>query len=238
MEFVRTGRADIVLVGGVDTLPCYESWAAWDTLRVMARDNDRPAAASRPFAVDRTGFVMAEASAMLVLEAVDHATARGASIYGEVAGAGLSTDANHITAPNSAGLVLALNNALADAGLGAADIDYVNAHGTGTPVNDPTEVEALKAVLGPRAYEIPVSSTKSGTGHTIGAAGALEAVATLVAMRDGFIPPTLNLDEPDPRCDLDHVPLTAREGAYDVALSNSFAFGGHNVALVLRRYRG
>ena len=237
-EFVRRGRADIMLVGGAETLPCFETWAAWDTLRVMSRDNDRPEAASRPFSADRTGFVMAEAGAMLVLEAAEHAKARGASIYGEVAGVGLSTDANHITAPNVDGLVMALNSAFEDAGISPDEVGYVNAHGTGTPVNDPTEVEALKAVLGDHAYEIPVSSTKSSTGHTIGAAGALEAVATIIGMRDGFIPPTINLDEPDELCDLDHVPIHSREGQYDVALSNSFAFGGHNVVLVLRRYRG
>lgn len=238
MDMIRLGRADLMLVGGVETLPTYETWAAWDTLRVMARDNDRPTAASRPFAVDRTGFVMAEATAMLVLEAADTAKARGAEIFGEVAGAGLSTDATHITAPSTHGLVQAMRSALSDAATPAEAVHYINAHGTGTPLNDPTEVAAIKECFGEHAWQLAVSSTKSGTGHSIGAAGAIEAVATLTALREGFIPPTLNLDEPDPACDLDHVPHTAREAQWDVAISNSFAFGGHNVVLVLRRYRG
>jgi len=238
MDYIRYGRADLILVGGVETLPCYESWAAWDTLRVMARDNERPAAASRPFAIDRTGFVMAEAAAMLVLEADETARARGARIYGEVVGAGLSTDANHITAPSTHGLVSALRGALDDAEVRPEEVEYINAHGTGTPLNDPTEVAAIKELFGEQAYRLAVSSTKSSTGHTIGAAGAIEAVATLIGLDEGFIPPTLNLDEPDPQCDLDHVPHTAREARFDTALSNSFAFGGHNVVLVLRRYRG
>lgn len=238
LDLIRLGRADLMLVGGVETIPCYETWAAWDTLRVMARDNDRPDAASRPFSKDRTGFVMAEASAMLVLEAADVAKARGAEILGEVAGAGLSTDANHITAPSVDGLVVAMRNALEDAEVRPEDVRYVNAHGTGTPLNDPTEVAALKECFGEHARKLAVSSTKSGTGHTIGAAGALEAVATMAGLINGFFPPTLHLDEPDPECDLDHVPNVAREAQFDTAISNSFAFGGHNVVLVLRRDRG
>ncbi len=236
--FIRHGTADAVVAGGSESCAARELWACWDTMRVMSRRNDQPEVASRPFDRDRDGFVMGEAAAMLVLESEERARARGAAILGEVAGVGLSSDAYHLTRPQVAGFVAAMQFALADAGLRPDQIGYVNAHGTATPTNDPLETAALKEVFGDGVRALPISSTKSGHGHTIGAAGALEAVATLAAMNGGFVPPTLHLDHPADDCDLDYVPLTAREHHFDAALSNSFAFGGHNVSLVLRRYDG
>jgi 3-oxoacyl-[acyl-carrier-protein] synthase II len=235
-SFIRHGVADACLAGGVEVFPSMGLLAAWDTLRVMSRANDHPERGCRPFNRDREGFVMGEGSAVLVLESEERATARGARIYGEIAGVGLSSDAHHITQPHVDGLVLALRNALADAKIDADQVQYVNAHGTGTPINDPLETEALHELFGARAKDVPVSSTKSAHGHTIGAAGAIEATATLLGMNHGFLPATLHLDDPDPACDLDYVPLTPREARFDVALSNSFAFGGHNAVLVFRRY--
>ncbi len=237
-EFIRRGQADAFLAGGTETFPPRALMAAWDTLRVMSTANDRPEAASRPFSADRDGFVMGEAAAVLVLESEERAKARGARIYAEITGVGLSSDAHHITQPQTDGLELAMRNALADARLQPEDVDYINAHGTATPINDPLETAAIKSVFGDHARRLAVSSTKSAHGHTIGAAGALETVATVLGMHHGFLPATLNLHEPDPECDLDYVPLEPRAASFNVALSNSFAFGGHNVTLAFRRYRG
>ncbi|MCC7494380.1 MAG: beta-ketoacyl-[acyl-carrier-protein] synthase family protein [Fimbriimonadaceae bacterium] len=236
--FIRTGVADAMLAGGTEAFPARPLWAAWDTLRVMSRDNDRPTASCRPFNRDRSGFVMGEGAAMLVLESEDRARSRGAHILAEVAGCGLSSDAAHLTRPEQAGFTAALRGALADARIDPSEVQYVNAHGTGTPTNDPIECAALREVFGSHAERLAVSSTKSAHGHTIGAAGAIEATACILAIQHGFVPPTLHLDDPDPACDLDCVPQTARELALDTVLSNSFAFGGHNAVLVLRRYRG
>ncbi|MBI5835460.1 MAG: beta-ketoacyl-[acyl-carrier-protein] synthase family protein [Armatimonadetes bacterium] len=235
-NFIRHGTADAFLAGGTEVFPTLSLLAAWDTLRVMSTSNDRPEAASRPFNRDRDGFVMGEGSAVLVLESEERATARGARIYGEIIGVGLSSDAHHITQPQVGGLVQAMSLALADAQVAPEDVQYINAHGTATPINDPLETEAIKQVYGDHARRLMVSSTKSAHGHTIGAAGALEATATLLGMNHGFVPATLNLTDPDPACDLDCVPLTPRAERFDVAMSNSFAFGGHNVSLVFRRY--
>jgi len=237
-NFIRHGVCDACLAGGVEVLPTLGLLSAWDSLRVMSRDNDHAERSCRPFSRDREGFVMGEGAALLVLESEERARAREAVIHGEVAGIGLSSDAHHITQPQLEGLELALNNALADAGVRAEEVGYINAHGTGTQINDPLETRAIKAALGDHARRVAVSSTKSAHGHTIGAAGALEAIATLLGMNHGFVPPTLHLDDPDPECDLDYVPREARAARFDVALSNSFAFGGHNVVLVLRRYQG
>ena len=235
-NFIRYGTADAFLAGGTEVFPSLSLLAAWDTLRVMSTSNDRPEAASRPFNRDRDGFVMGEGAGVLLLESEERATARGARIYGEIIGVGLSSDAHHITQPQVEGLVYAMSNALADAQLTPDQLDYINAHGTATPINDPPETAAIRQVYGDHANRLMVSSTKSAHGHTIGAAGAIEATATLLGMAEGFVPATLNLTDPDPACDLDYVPLTPRDHRFDVAMSNSFAFGGHNVSLVFRRY--
>ncbi len=236
-SYIRHGVVDSCLAGGSEAFPSYSLMGAWDTLRVMSRDNDHAEQACRPFAKNRSGFVMGEGAAVLVLEAEDRARKRGARIYGEVAGVGLSSDAHHITQPRLEGIAASISNALADARVAPEDVEYVNAHGTATSTNDAVETRALHSVFGSHAKRLLVSSTKSGHGHTVGAAGAIEATATLLGLLHGFVPPTLNLDVPDPDCDLDYVPHEAREKQFDIALSNSFAFGGHNVVLVLRRYQ-
>ncbi|MBI2297783.1 MAG: beta-ketoacyl-[acyl-carrier-protein] synthase family protein [Armatimonadetes bacterium] len=238
LQMIRAGVADAFLTGGTESFPSYALMAAWDALPVMSKRNDAPETASRPFDQERDGFVMGEGAAVLVLESEAHARARGARIYGELAGVGLSSDAAHITRPQQRGPELALAKALADAGLNATDVDYINAHGTATPINDVVESRAIEAVFGPHAAKLMVSSTKSAHGHTIGAAGAIEAAATLLGLHHGFVPPTINFTAPDPECHLDYVPNQAREAPIRVGLSNSFAFGGHNVVLVLRRYDG
>lgn len=237
-NWIRSGLCDSVVAGGTEVLPDRALMAAWDSLRVMSRDNDHAERSCRPFSADREGFVMGEGAAIMIIESEERALARGARIYGEVAGVGLSSDAHHLTAPQVDGLTAALTHALHDAHLNADQVQYINAHGTGTAINDPLETEAIKRVLGDHAARVQVSSTKSGHGHTIGAAGALEATATLLAINGGYVPPTLHLETPDATCDLDYIPREAREAHIDVALSNSFAFGGHNVVLALKRYQG
>jgi 3-oxoacyl-[acyl-carrier-protein] synthase II len=209
-------------------------------LTAMSRRNDDPTRASRPFDRDRDGFVLGEGAGMLVLESLEHARSRGAEILGEIAGQASTADAFRLTDSHDEGrgAVASMRGALADAGLDPEDIDYVNAHGTSTKVNDSVETLALKKALGDRARRIPVSSTKSMTGHLIAAGGAVEAIVCLLAIRDGVVPPTVNLDEADDDCDLDYVPHSAREQCLDVAMSNSFGFGGQNTTLVMRRFRG
>lgn len=238
LAYLKLGTCDVVVTGGTEAFPSYALLGAWDTLRVMSRRNDDPSRASRPFDRDRDGFVMGEGAAMLILETEEHAKRRGAEILGELLGFGMSSDATHITRPQQHGPETALRNALADAKLNPSDVDYINAHGTSTEANDVLESRAIRAVFGADADHLAVSSTKSTHGHTIGAAGALEAVCTLLGMNHGFLPPTINLEHPDPECDLDYVPNEAREQQMEVALSNSFAFGGHNVVLAFRRYDG
>jgi 3-oxoacyl-[acyl-carrier-protein] synthase II len=200
----------------------------------MTTNNEDPEGASRPFDLNRDGFVMGEGSAVVVLEELEHARARGADIYGELLGYGMSADGYHITLPRpgGAGAARAMQAAMADAGLEPSEIGYINAHGTSTPANDKTETTAIRTAFGDAAYEVPISSTKSMTGHLLGAAGAIESLACLLAIRDGVLPPTINYNTPDPECDLDYVPNVSREVPITTAMTNSFGFGGHNVSLV------
>ncbi len=235
-DTIRRGQADVMLAGGSEAGLIKIAIGAFGAMHALSRRNDDPEKASRPFDKDRDGFVFSEAAACLVLEEESIARARGARILGWVSGYGATADAYHITAPpeGAEGIVRAMRMAFADAGITAADIGYVNAHGTSTQANDSAETAALKTVFGDRAKQVPISSTKSMTGHTLGAAGAIEAVICLLAMRDGILPPTINQETPDPACDLDYIPNTARKAKAEYALSNSMGFGGHNVALVIR----
>jgi 3-oxoacyl-[acyl-carrier-protein] synthase II len=234
-EIIRRGRADVVLAGGTEAAVIPLSIAAFNTMNAISRRNDAPERASRPFDAERDGFVIGEGSAVLVLEALEHARARGAHIYGEVLGYGTTEDAFHVSAPaeNGAGAAEAMRLALADAAVEPGTIDYLNAHGTSTVLNDRSETAAIKTVYGERAYDLPISSTKSMHGHLLGAAGALEAIICLEALRAQLIPPTINYENPDPACDLDYVPNHARPAALRTVMTNSFGFGGHNACLVL-----
>jgi 3-oxoacyl-[acyl-carrier-protein] synthase II len=233
---IRAGRADVVLAGGAEAALTPLALAAFDRMGALSRRNDEPERASRPFDAGRDGFVFGEGAGVLVLESERHARERGARVIARVAGYGATADAFHLTQPDPEGdgAARAMTAALADAGVDPVDVDYVNAHGTSTPYNDRIETIALKTALGPEAKRIPVTSTKSQTGHLLGAAGAVEAAATALVIEHGVIPKTLNLDEPDPECDLDYVPGEPREQSVRVALSNSFGFGGQNACLVLR----
>jgi 3-oxoacyl-[acyl-carrier-protein] synthase II len=207
-------------------------------MRALSVRNDAPTKASRPFDAERDGFVVGEGAGMLVLEEAEHAKARGARIYGELAGYGATSDAFHITAPaeGGSGAAQAMAIALGEAGLAVGDVDYINAHGTSTMLNDRAETQAIKQLFGQRAYQVPISSTKSMTGHLLGAAGAVEAIVCVMAIRDGMVPPTINQEVPDPECDLDFVPNVSRRADVHVALSNSLGFGGHNATLVFRSW--
>jgi 3-oxoacyl-[acyl-carrier-protein] synthase II len=236
---IRRGDADVMVAGGAEAPICEFAVGGFANARALSTRNDDPQGASRPFDAGRDGFVMGEGAAVLVLEEEGHALARGATIYGELAGYGMSADAYHMTLPRPGGMgaARAMQAALDDAGLASSDIDYINAHGTSTRANDSTETAAIKLVFGQEgAYQHPISSTKSMTGHMLGGAGALESLVCLLAMRDGVIPPTINLEDPDPECDLDYVPNEARQVSIDRAMTNSFGFGGHNVALVFSRH--
>lgn len=233
---IVSGRLSVALCGGTESLLWETIMAAWCKLRVMSTRNDTPKQSCRPFDKNRDGMVMADGAGILVLEDLDHARARGAQIYAEIIGFGASCDAYHVTAPNSKGQVRAIEAALNDARLPISDVQYINAHGTGTQLNDQTETETIKAVFGAQAYQIPITAQKAMTGHTIGAAGAMEIIATILSMHHDTLLPTINLTEPDPLCDLDYIPNTARSRRIDIALSNHFAFGGANAALILRRY--
>lgn len=226
---VRSGQMRVAVAGGCESCITYGTLKGWEALRVMAPD------VCRPFSKDRKGMVLGEGAGIVVLESLEGAQARGARIYGEIAGFGMSSDAGDLVQPSADGAARAIRAALRDAGLNPDDIDYVNAHGTGTPANDPTETEALKMALGERARQIGISSTKSMHGHALGAAGALELIATLGAL-EGVLPPTIAYSQPDPACDLDYIPNVARELPVRAALSNSFAFGGLNAVLALRRF--
>ena len=237
MDAIRLGRADVMLCGGTEAAVCKVGIAGFGAMRALSRRNDDPKRASRPFDAERDGFVMGEAGAVLVLEELEHAKARGAKIYAEVAGYGLSSDAKHITEPDPTGPVTAFKMALADAGVGSDEIDYINAHATSTPIGDSSETQMLKLALGEEnAYKTPVSGTKGATGHCLGAAGAIEATFTTLAVRDGKLPPTINYEVEDPSCDLDYVPNESRDADVRVAVSNSFGFGGHNACVVFERY--
>ena len=231
---IRYGEDAVVLAGGADAPICGSVLGGWSNLRVLSRNPD-PASACRPFDCERDGLVISEAAAMLVLEDFEHARQRGARCYGEIAGYGATSDASHLTAPDPAGQHQAIERALHSAGLVPEDIDYVNAHGTSTKLNDEAETRALRMALGTHADHVAVSANKSMLGHTMGASGALELVSTLLTLRDGVIPPTINYRTPDPTCDLDYVPGTARPCDVRVAIKNSFAFGGENAVLVVRQ---
>ncbi|TVR56437.1 MAG: beta-ketoacyl-[acyl-carrier-protein] synthase II [Gemmatimonadales bacterium] len=235
---IERGDVDAVISGGTEATITPLTVAGFSAMKAMSTRNDEPAEASRPFDATRDGFVMGEGAGSIVLEALEVAQARGAEILGEVAGYGLSADAYHITAPapDGEGAQSAMRMALADAGEDPSEVDYVNAHGTSTPHNDRSETAAIRAVLGRRAEEIVVGSTKSMTGHLLGAAGAVETVVSILACREGRIPPTINLRNPDPECDLDYASDGARDREVRLALSNSFGFGGHNVCLAIRRW--
>src|SRR6059058_1188072 len=236
-DAIRLGRADMMICGGTEAAINKVGIAGFGAMRALSRRNDDPAGASRPFDAKRDGFVMGEAGALLVLEELEHAKARGAKIYAEVSGYGLSSDAKHITDPDPTGPVTAFQMALGDAGVGAEEIDYINAHATSTPIGDSSETQMLKYALGEEnAYKTPVSGTKGATGHCLGAAGAVEAMFTILSIRDGKLPPTINYEVEDPTCDLDYVPNEARDADVKVAVSNSFGFGGHNACVVFRRF--
>jgi 3-oxoacyl-[acyl-carrier-protein] synthase II len=237
-EMIARGAADVMVTGGSEAGLHPMTVAGFNVMGALSTHNDDPAGACRPFDADRDGFVVSEGTAVLVIETLEHAQARGATIYAEIVGYGASVDANHMAAPleSGEGARLAMQSALDRSGLDPEEVDYINAHGTGTQLNDPAETRAIKTVLGEHAYNIAVSSSKSMTGHLLAGAGALEALICAKVLEDGIIPPTINYDTPDPDCDLDYVPNQAREADVRVAMSNSFGFGGHNACVVLRRY--
>ncbi len=238
-DAIRLGRADVMLCGGTEAPVTEVGIAGFSAMRALSRRNDEPEKASRPFDAGRDGFVMGEAGAVLVLEELEHARARGAKIYAEMLGYGVSSDARHITEPDPTGVnpARAMTMAFGDAGIGPDEVDYINAHGTSTPLGDASETRVLKLALGEEnARATPVSSTKGATGHCLGAAGAVEAIFTTLAVNRGALPPTINYDEPDPECDLDYIPNEAREADVRVGVSNSFGFGGHNACIVVRRF--
>ncbi len=234
---IKHGYADVMLAGGTESLLTYGVFMSWESIGTLAQEAEDPATSCRPFSEDRTGFVLGEGSAILVLEAMDRAEQRGARIYGELVGYGSTADADHITKPSVDGQVRAMEAALEEARLSPDEIDYINAHGTATVANDAVETQAIKDVFGRRAYHIPVSSTKSMHGHLLGAAGAVELVASVQALNKGIVPPTANLMVPDPKCDLDYVPGKAKTGLeLKAVMSNSFAFGGTNAVLVVKKH--
>ncbi len=238
-KLLQRGGAEIVITGGSEAPITPLAMAGFCSMKAMSTRNQEPSKACRPFDAGRDGFVVAEGAAVLVLETLEHAQARGARIYAEVAGYGCTCDAYHITAPDPRGYGAAnsMREALADAGVRPEEVDYINAHATSTPLGDRAEVLAIKEVFGEHAYRLAVSSTKSMTGHLLGAAGGLEALATVLTVYHGVIPPTINYEEPDPECDLDFVPNAARKAPVNVALSNSFGFGGHNATIVFKKLK-
>ena len=239
-RMIRDGDADAFLAGGSEAAVIPLGVGGFSAMRALSTRNDDPTRASRPFDKGRDGFVMGEGAGVVVLESLEHALQRGARIHGEIIGYGLTADAYHMTSPpeNGEGAQRCMRMALAKAGITPEQVDYVNAHGTSTPVGDLCEVRALKAVFGDHAKRLSISSTKSMTGHLLGAAGAVESIACTLAINNGIIPPTINLDDPEDECDLDFTPHTARERKISIALNNSFGFGGHNASLVLRSFQG
>jgi 3-oxoacyl-[acyl-carrier-protein] synthase II len=237
-EMIRRGSADVMLAGASEAAIVDVAMAGLNVMTALSTRNDDPQAASRPFDLQRDGFVMGEGAAVLVLESLEHALARQANILAEVSGYGTSDDAYHISAPaeNGAGAALCMQSALQDAALRPEEIGYINAHGTSTPLNDKSETAAIKTVFGKWAYQLPVSSTKSMTGHLLGASGALEAMICVQVLKQGILPPTINYEHPDPDCDLDYVPNTPRPARPQYVMSNSFGFGGHNATLIFSRY--
>ncbi len=239
-KIIERGDADVMIAGGTESVITPLGIGGFNAMKALSTRNDEPQRASRPFDMERDGFIMGEGAGVLVLEELSAAKKRGAEILAEVAGYGLTGDAYHLTAPapNGDGAARCIKMALKDAGMNPDQIDYVNAHGTSTKFNDEFETMAIKSVLGGHAYKIPVSSTKSMTGHLLGAAGGVEAVVSVLTIRDGKVPPTINYENPDPECDLDYVPNAARDARVDVVLSNSFGFGGTNGCLLFKRFTG
>jgi len=235
-KMIQRGDADVMICGGAEATIRPTGLAGFCSMRAMSTRNDEPAKASRPFDTDRDGFIMGEGSGVLILESLEHAQKRGARIYAEVIGYGMSGDAHHMTEPDPDGAARCMTKALKDGELEPSAIDYINAHGTSTPVGDRSETTAIKKAFGEHAYKLAVSSTKSMTGHLLGAAGGVEAVVIGLTLRDGIIPPTINLENQDPECDLDYVPNQARKADVKIALSNSFGFGGHNATIVMKKY--
>jgi 3-oxoacyl-[acyl-carrier-protein] synthase II len=240
LDAIRLGRADVMFAGGTEAPVTRVGIAGFSSMRALSRRNDDPKGASRPFDSGRDGFVMGEAGAVVVLEELEHAKERGAPIYAELLGYGVSSDANHITEPDPEGTnpARAMKMAFRDAGIDPAEVGYINAHGTSTPLGDASETRVIKLAVGEEhARETPISSTKGSTGHCLGAAGAVEAIFTTLAVKHGKLPPTINYEDPDPSCDLDYIPNEARDAPdLRVAVSNSFGFGGHNACIVLSRY--
>jgi 3-oxoacyl-[acyl-carrier-protein] synthase II len=240
LDAIRLGRADVMFAGGSEAPITQVGIAGFSAMRALSQRNDDPERASRPFEADRDGFVMGEAGAVLVLEELEHATRRGARIYAELVGYGVSSDAQHLTEPDPTGHspARAMRMAFADAGISPEQIDYINAHGTSTPLGDASETRVIKRALGDDiARRVPVSSTKGATGHSLGASGAVEAIFCALAIHEGVLPPTINYETPDPECDLDYVPNEARQADVGVAVSNSSGFGGHNATIVLRHFK-
>ena len=235
MRSIQRGETDVVITGGTEAAVVEISVAAFGAMHALSTRNNDPIRASRPFDRDRDGFVLSEGAGILVFEDLEHARKHSARIYAEVLGYGMSSDGGHIAQPDEtgAGAAAAMRYCMADAKLGPDQLDYINAHGTGTSLGDVAETKAVKQVFGNRAYKIPISSTKSAVGHLLGASGGVELVATVMALLTGIIPPTINLDEPDPECDLDYVPNQARQGKFNKAMSNSFGFGGHNACILV-----
>jgi 3-oxoacyl-[acyl-carrier-protein] synthase II len=239
LEMVRRGRIDVAVAGGTEAAICPIGVAGFNACMALSTRNDDPQGASRPFDSGRDGFVLGEGAGLLVLESLKHAEKRGANILAELVGYGASSDAFHVTQPHpeGEGAARAMNWAIQDADLEPEDVDYVNAHGTSTPLNDKFETLSMKKTFGDHAYRLSISSTKSMTGHLLGAAGGIEAGFSVLAIRDGVIPPTINFEDPDPDCDLDYTPNTAAKQTVDVAMTNSLGFGGHNASLVFKSFK-
>lgn len=235
-KMIQRGDADAMICGGAEATIRPTGLAGFSALRAMSTRNDEPHRASRPFDTGRDGFVMGEGSGVLVLESLEHAVARGAHIYGEIIGYGMSGDAYHMTEPDPDGAKRCMERAIRDAGIAPEEVDYINAHGTSTPVGDKSETKAIKMTFGDHAYKLAVSSTKSMTGHLLGAAGGIEAVICALTLKNGVIMPTINLENQDPECDLDYVPNEPRKADVRIALSNSFGFGGHNATIIMKKY--
>ncbi|HTY38844.1 MAG TPA: beta-ketoacyl-ACP synthase II [Bacteroidota bacterium] len=236
---IQRGDADVMVTGGAEGAICPMGIGGFNAMKALSTRNDAPTKASRPFDVNRDGFVMGEGSGILVLEELERAKARGARIYAELAGLGFTADAHHITepAPGGEGAVRSMRQAIRDAGLSPDDVDYINTHGTSTPVGDKNETAAIKTIFGERAHSMAVNSTKSMIGHLLGAAGAVEAIATIMSIRESKVHPTINYETPDPECDLNYIPNVARDWSVNVAISNTFGFGGHNASLLFRKYQ-
>lgn len=237
-EVIRRGAADVIVTGGTEAGICEIGMGGFSTMRALSTWDGEPAKASRPFDANRDGFAPAEGSSILILESLEHAKARGAHIYAEIAGWGVSSDAYHLVQPHpeGSGAAKAVIRALDNAGVELDEIDYINAHGTSTPINDASETRAIKRVFGERAYDIPISSTKSMVGHSLGASGSMEAIVCINSINDSILHPTINQEELDPECDLDYIPNVAREAEVNITLSNSFGFGGQNACLVIKKF--